>query len=86
MNKTHRKKQTNIGACEQTSFENCLNQDFGPWCQSLAVLVYLLFISCVNTVCYLVLCSVKAVNGSLHLCIWKVSLLEFFLYFSLFFL
>lgn len=31
--------------CEQTSFENCLNQDFGPWCQSLAVFgvsVYLL--------------------------------------------
>lgn len=22
---------------EQTSFENCLNKDFGPWCQSLAV-------------------------------------------------
>lgn len=26
--------------CEQTSFENRLNQDFGPWCQSLAVFLF----------------------------------------------
>lgn len=59
-------------------FKNRLNQDFGPWCQSLAVFGVFMFNSCVNTACYLVLCSVKAVNRSLHLCIWKVSLLEYF--------
>lgn len=30
-------KQAEIHKYEQTSFENSLNQDFGPWCQSLAV-------------------------------------------------
>lgn len=38
-----------------------------------------------NTVCYLVLCSVKAVNRSLHLCIWKITLYYIFLFLIFFF-
>lgn len=49
------------------------------WC----VFFFFFFISCVNTVIPGV-CSVKAVNRSLHLCIWKVSLLKYFCVFYYF--
>lgn len=77
MNKSWRNECPNVWV-DKPLFKNRLNQDFGPWCQSLAVFGVFMFNSCVNTACYLVLCSVKAVNRSLHLCIWKVSLLEYF--------
>lgn len=51
------------------------------WC--VFFFFFFFFISCVNTVIPGV-CSVKAVNRSLHLCIWKVSLLKYFCVFYYF--
>lgn len=39
---------------------------------------FFFFLSLALILWYLVFCSVKAVNRSLHLCIWKVSLLKYF--------
>lgn len=65
------------------------NQDFGPWCQSLAVFGDFFLYFFMLILWYLVLCSVKAVNRSLHLCIWKVIFLcvfPFKFFFVVFFL
>lgn len=45
---------------------------------------YYYFLSLALILWYLVFCSVKAVNRSLHLCIWKVSLLKYFCLFYYF--